>query len=373
VAKLTLRFVHAFTDRHGRLRHYVRRPGFKAVPLPGDVGSTEFMAAYAVALEAVKPPIGSGNTVPGSLTALVAAWRGSGEFRGLSPVSQHNVMRILDRLLKQFGNLPAARLEAKHIRGWLDAHADRPNAGNKLLSILRQVLRFGVERGLVRSNAATDVRRLKIPRGGHATWSDADIAQFEAVHPAGSRARLALRILLYTAARRSDAIRLGWHSVRNGVIDFRQNKTGDDVVIPVHPDLAEEIDRLPTDAAAWLMTEFGKTFASGAAFGNWFADCVRKAGLSDRSAHGLRKANARSLAEHGATAREIMAVTGHRTMAEAERYSAAADRQKMAVTAMAKMQTGSAATRKPGEIPSNINALPPGMASRRGFEPLLAP
>ena len=44
------KFVHGFTDRHGRARFYLRRPGFKSIPLPGLPWSPEFMASYEAAL-----------------------------------------------------------------------------------------------------------------------------------------------------------------------------------------------------------------------------------------------------------------------------------------------------------------------------------
>jgi hypothetical protein len=43
------------------------------------------------------------------------------------------------------------------------------------------------------------------------------------------------------------------------------------------------------------------------------------------------------LAEAGATAHEIMAVTGHKTLAEVERYTATALREGMADSAFAKL------------------------------------
>ena len=61
-----------------------------------------------------------------------------------------------------------------------------------------------------------------------------------------------------------------------------------------------------------------------------------KAGLSECSAHGLRKAFARRLAEAEATAHEIMAVTGHKTLAEVQRYSDSAMCEELADSAMAK-------------------------------------
>ena len=38
MARIRLKHVNAFRDRHGRLRYYFRRPGFKSVPLPGLPG-----------------------------------------------------------------------------------------------------------------------------------------------------------------------------------------------------------------------------------------------------------------------------------------------------------------------------------------------
>jgi integrase/recombinase XerD len=55
-------------------------------------------------------------------------------------------------------------------------------------------------------------------------------------------------------------------------------------------------------------------------------------------AHGLRKAIAARLAESQATSHELMAVTGHQTLQEAERYAKAARKPQMADTAMARLQ-----------------------------------
>jgi integrase len=81
-------------------------------------------------------------------------------------------------------------------------------------------------------------RRLRIKTEGFRTCTEADIAAFEAVHSVGTRARPALALLLYTAQRRSDVVRLGRQHVRDGVIQVRQQKMGVVFTIPVHPVLA---------------------------------------------------------------------------------------------------------------------------------------
>ena len=62
----------------------------------------------------------------------------------------------------------------------------------------------------------------------------------------------------------------------------------------------------------------------------------RDGGRSRCKAHGLRKAAARRLAEAGCTANEIAAVTGHKTLAEVERYTRAVDQERLNRTAIGK-------------------------------------
>ena len=84
----------------------------------------------------------------------------------------------------------------------------------------------------------------------------------------------------------------------------------------------------------FLATEYGQPFTSNG-FGNWFRDQCHAAGLTECSAHGLRKARATILAERGATDRQLMAVFGWSSETEATKYTAAANRKKLAAAAMA--------------------------------------
>jgi hypothetical protein len=56
MARIRLRYVNEFIDRHGKPRYYFRRPGSRSVKLPGLPGSIEFMDAYQAALATVAPP-----------------------------------------------------------------------------------------------------------------------------------------------------------------------------------------------------------------------------------------------------------------------------------------------------------------------------
>ena len=58
-----------------------------------------------------------------------------------------------------------------------------------------------------------------------------------------------MELLYNTSQRRSDAVRLGPQHVRAGFLNFRQQKTGQQVDIPVLPDLQAAIDA--TEVATW--------------------------------------------------------------------------------------------------------------------------
>jgi len=185
-----------------------------------------------------------------------------------------------------------------------------------------------------RSDTGSEVARIKTD--GIHTWTEAEIAQFEERHPIGTKARLAFALLLYTAQRRSDVVGMGRRHVRNGTIAVRQQKTGTMLQIPVHPKLREALGATFDKHLTFLVTEFGKPF-SFAGFGN--CDRCAEVGLpKECSAHGLRKAACRRLAEAGCTAHQIRAISGHASLREVERYTKAADQAELARQAFEKEQ-----------------------------------
>ena len=103
MTRFRLKSVNKFRDRHGRLRHYFRRPGRKSVALPGLPGSAEFMEAYqaALAYESPRLEISASRTVPGSVNALVAAYldcppASTSAFKSLAAETQRTRRNILE-------------------------------------------------------------------------------------------------------------------------------------------------------------------------------------------------------------------------------------------------------------------------------------
>jgi integrase len=336
------KYVHSFIDdRYGKAkaRYYFRRRGFKQVPLPGMPGSPEFEQAYASAMAGAPSPstVGAKRIRAGTIDALVIAYFNSPAFLALSASTQATYRGILEAFTREHGAKPLAPLTCKHLEAMLARKMATPAAANHWLRLVKTLMRFAVREGLRGDDPARDIDYIRRKSSGFATWSEDEIAQFEAHHPIGSKARLALALLLYTAQRRSDVVKMGRQHVRGGVVHVRQQKTGTMLAIPVHPALQAVLDATPSEHLTFLTTAYGKPFTA-AGFGNWFREQCDAAGLPKHcAAHGLRKAACRRLAEAGCSANVIASISGHTTLREVERYTKAADQERMARQGMAAM------------------------------------
>jgi integrase len=331
VSKPLLQFVHEYVDRHGHPRRYFRRKGYKKVPLPGVPGSEEYMAAYAKALAGAQPiAVGANRTKTGSLGAAISGYLASGNFMNLAPSSRHARRLILEKLAKGHGDLPIAGIASRHITKLLDTKAGKPGAALNLLGALRVLLRYAVAVGLRADDPTTGVRAPKLPDGGHYPWTEDDIARFEQRHALGTKARLALALLVYTGQRRTDVLALGRQHVRDGLIHLRQAKTGKALAIPVHPDLRVVLDATPGDNLTFIVSRSGRPFSPDG-FTHWFKKRCREAGVTaEASPHGLRKAACRRLAEAGCSASVIASISGHKSLREVQRYVESADQIRLA-------------------------------------------
>jgi integrase len=151
-----------------------------------------------------------------------------------------------------------------------------------------------------------------------------------------------MTIMLYTGCRRDDVVRLGLQNIKNNWLHYTQAKNEHRnpvaIDIPVHADLAAAIAAANVSGQiTFLTTVHGKPFTP-AGFGNKFRQWCNEAGLRECSSHGLRKATAARLAESGASSQEIMAITGHRSLSEVERYTKEASKLKLADSAMKKFK-----------------------------------
>lgn len=141
-----------------------------------------------------------------------------------------------------------------------------------------------------------------------------------------------------TRAARQDLAKLGWENANAGRISYRRGKTGVEADLPILPALAAELARIPEPQTLFLPTQAG-TAHTAAGFGNWFEARAAEAGtdVPSGNVHGLRKAGATRLAEHGVAEWEIAAFRAHENTRRAAVYVRNAPRTKLGAAALARL------------------------------------
>ena len=270
-------YLKIYTDRHGRERIYFRRKGYKEVALSAPLFSDAFWASYEQAINGPRPAIGAARNKPGSMNEVIAAYYKSPDFKTLKPSTKSTYRGIIERFRKQHGAKTASQLQPRHIRQMMREKSDTPSAANNVLRILHLLMRQAIELELREDDPTQFVRKIKIKTTGFKSWQESDIEAYVKAHPAGTKAHLALMLLLYTGLRRSDVVRVGPQHIRNGILTIKQTKTGNEVSIPVHPKLSAALSKCTKSELVFLTTSFGKPY-SPAGFGNWFRDITDQAG-----------------------------------------------------------------------------------------------
>jgi integrase len=300
------------------------------------------MAAYEAALAGAipKPQLGAARTLPGTVNAaLVSYYQNSATFRALADSTRQNRRNILERFREKAGGLALAGMPRSAVQRILENLS--PGAAKNWKKALRGFLDYALAAEMIRQDPLVGIKLAKVKdTGGHHTWTEDEIAKFMERHPAGTKPRLALMLLLQTGHARADVVRMGRQHVRAGKLSMRRQKTGVQFDIPLLPHLTAELAlHTAGDQLAFLTTSFGKPFTA-AGFGNWFRERCDEAGLPQCTAHGLRKAAAVRHALNGATAAELMAWFGWKTIGEAQRYIEEASRIRLAENAGAKIIAG---------------------------------
>lgn len=329
--------VSMYRDRHGKVRWRFRKRGLNEAQTVLAFDEPEWWDWYFSALKGATRQVGAERTVAGTFNALIVAYYESTDWKGLKKATQTSRRREIERFRAEHGEKRVRDLQVHHIVRMMDRKANLPGAANNRLKALRTLMGFAKTRGWRSDDPAQEVRKLRYASEGFHTWSEEEIAKFEARWAIGTRERLAFDLLLYTGQRSADVRVMTAGQLRSGYISLRQSKTGGALEIPIHPALVASLAARNLDHLVLVTTKFGKP-RTEKGFSNWISGAARTSGVPGCSAHGLRKSAARRLAEAGCTVHEIMAITGHKSLKEVERYTRAVDQRANADAAMLKVQ-----------------------------------
>ena len=175
--------------------------------------------------------------VPTYREFALGAWRDSWSGRCKPATVKGRDHVLARRLLPAFGALRVDRIALADIQDWFDTYsASAPGGANNALRILRQSLKFAVERGLVASNPAASVRPNRRPKLSRFLSRDEIRRMHEALdrHAGGRRGMQAdvIRLLLLTGCRKSEIVRLKRREVDGDRLRLEDGKTGPENGLP---------------------------------------------------------------------------------------------------------------------------------------------
>ncbi|MGX9145862.1 tyrosine-type recombinase/integrase [Mesorhizobium sp. 128a] len=317
-------------------------PGTK--PFDEEVACARLGVAYKPEIAKPETAAGRKDAAEGTLQWLVGQYRNRiGNRVNQTLLSRR--LRLLEEICdslhkeKRRGDLPFALMERKHVLEMRDSMKSTPGAQNEVVKTLSALFGWAVENELSKGNPATGIKRLNVGDGFHA-WTKDEVERFEARHPVGSKARLALHLGMYTGLRLADIAIVGRQHVKDGWLTIRPGKTkrssGVVVEIPILAALQATIDASPCGEMTFLVSEWKAPFTVNS-LGNKMRDWCDQAGLPLCSMHGLRKAGATLAAENGATDEDLMAIFGWTSKQQTTLYTRSASRKRIAGRAIHKL------------------------------------
>lgn len=199
------------------------------------------------------------------------------------------------------------------------AYADRPNMGNRILSYLRLVFSYAVERGIVESNPCIGIKRhAEAKRRRY--LSD---AEFQAIYHAASESLKPIMMIAFlTGQRIGDILQIRLSAVSAEGIFFEQEKTDSRVLVAMSPDLdraikaAKALPRSVRTLFLFCVKRGGRPYNYHTVKDMWDA-AVDKSGVQDAHLHDLR---AKSLTDAKRQGLDPVALAGHSDSRMTARY-----------------------------------------------------
>jgi integrase len=329
--------------------------------LPVAIDSEEFRAAYAAALTGQGAPEVRRVAGPGTIAALVTSYMRSAAYIRLRQTTKAGYASRIEALRTEHGNRTVNGLTRERIEsGILGPYADRPGAALSILKMLRILIRHAMsldQRNPLKLERDPSVGITRPKTGEIRAWTDAELAQYERRWPLGTKQRTAYALMQFAGTARVDVHRITWRQVDAGAIAYTRNKTGVAVALALYSELQAALAAATRDHVTIINTEYGRPFTVDG-FSGFMRNAIRKAGLPlDCKPHGLRKTLGRRLADAECTAHQIMAVLGHTTLAEAERYTREANRLRGGRQAVAKLEAHKA-NRIAQTTPAGLGIVP---------------
>lgn len=311
----------------GRLYYYHRATGKRITASPNDA---QAFAAEVASLDAGKP---KGPQAPGTLGALFGAYKGSAQFTRLKPDTKKSYQRAFDAL-KSLGAMPAVGLTQPEVLGIQERIYRKRGRwlANMAVTVLSIALGWGVPRGIVTSNVAAGVPKIRrnTTQKANKPWTAREVDTI--LKRAKGGLRKAIALAYYAGLRKKDCVETLRSARARGQIDMTQSKTGHDLTVFEARRLKVILDAADAKPGSTIVVnESGKPYTRDgldSVFDKLKRELVEEGAIrAGLTFHGLRKSLGKRAADLGMSENDIAAALGHSNPASARVYTQDAARK----------------------------------------------
>lgn len=330
--------LHRETTRHGKAVWYVRAGKGPRIRIKAEFGSSEFDLEYRAALTGA-PLAAKGAPSVKTLAWLLERYRETAAWGRLSVATRRQRDNIFVHVLETAGRQDFAKITKATILAGRERRGGTPAQARNFLDAMRGLFRWAESSSHIKNDPTAGVANPPRKKGdGFVAWTEANVEAYQRRWPLGTRQRVWLDVLLYTGLRRGDAVRFGRQHVRNGIGTIKTEKSGFNMTctLPILPVLTETLEAGPCGDLTFIAGERGQPLTKES-FGNLFRAACKAAGVPG-SAHGVRKIAATTAANRGASVAQLEAIFGWCGGSMASLYTRSADRQRLAIEAMHKLE-----------------------------------
>lgn len=324
--------IQQFRDRHGKLRRYHRK---SKTALPDHLQGAALVAEVARLDKMLRDK----EPQPGSLRLLVIAYKTSSEhWASLRARTRKDYERVFKWVGDDGLDTPLIEITAPEISDLRDKAklAHEPKFANQVLTTLKMVLQYGVEKGFVEANAAAKVSRATKAKpefdpdkdededGANRPWT-AEERDYVLSH-APKHLLWPVAIGLFHSARQGDILAMSKRAYANGRLKWTASKNRKRMDQPVSDDMAAILATIPEHEATTLVVNSrGKPWSEGGFRASWrkWKKAAEKAGHigPGLTFHGTRHTVATTLREDGWEDRDIGLQLGQDSVAMPKHYS----------------------------------------------------
>lgn len=233
----------------------------------------------------------------------------------VAPSTKKQYIEMARKLQHIFAEFNAGEVTHGDIVQMLDAYADQPAVGNRLLTVMRLTYQWAMDRELVTTNPCLSVKRLKQASRDRLISAQEYLSIYQWCNP---WMQVIMDMCYLTGQRIGDVLKIERRHLADDGIYFEQQKSGKRLIIGWTPDLRAVVERAKAapagvSAIQYLMAGKGGKIRAHTNVWKAFKLAAKKAGVANVTLHDLRAMSGTDSDNQGIDAMKLLGHSDRRT------------------------------------------------------------